>query len=265
MFPLWSTKTTEMKIYPSDLTDSQWKIIEKQLPAWQRGRKISLRSVFNALLYLNKAGCQWRMLPREYPKWQTVYYYFRVWKDMGVMEDLSQFCTEQSRMRKGRQPSPSLGIVDAQSVKTSFQGGFRGYDGNKRLVGRKRHIVVDTNGWIMGVLVQSAHHHENRLFELMCHELNNNFPRLEKIIADTGYRGSFANEQAQKHGWELQIVPRSENKQFNVVPKRWIVERTFAWLGGYRRLSKDFERLLDSSRSLIHLANIATTINIFPN
>lgn len=248
------------------MTDSQWEIIEKQLPNWQRVRKISLRSVFNALLYMNKAGCQWRMLPVEYPKWQIVYYYFRVWKDMGILAELSQFCTEKAREKKKKPASPSLGIVDAQSVKTSFQGGFRGYDGNKRIVGRKRHIVVDTNGWLMDALVQSAHHHENRLFELMCKQLDKNFPRLVKIIADTGYQGEFAAQQANKNGWELQIVPRSQHKkEFTVVPKRWIVERTFAWLGGFRRLSKDFERLLDSSQSFIYIANIATLLKIIPN
>lgn len=253
-----------MNIYPTDLTDNQWQRLEKQLPNWHRKRKISLRIIFNALLYLNKTGCQWRMLPKEYPKWQIVYYYFRVWKDHAVIEELSQFCTEQARLKISRCASPSMGIVDAQSVKTSFQGGFRGFDGNKRLVGRKRHIIVDTNGWLMGVLVHSAHHHESRLFELMCRQLGKNYPRLIKILGDTGYRGDFASQQARKNDWQLQIVPRSESKnRFAVVPKRWIVERSFAWLGGYRRLAKDFERLLDSSQALIQLANVANLIKIF--
>lgn len=254
-----------MNIYPTDLTDSQWQRLEKQIPNWQRRRKISLRSVINALLYLNKAGCQWRMLPKEYPRWEIVYYYFRVWKDLSVFEELSQYFTEQARIKKDKKACPSMGIVDAQSVKTSFQGGFRGFDGNKRLVGRKRHIVVDINGWLMAALVQSAHQHESRFFELMCIQLGKNYPRLEKIIGDSGYRTPFAKEQAEKRGWKLEIVSRDQQKVFKVLPKRWIVERSFAWLGGFRRLSKDFERQLESSQTFIQLANIANLLKIFPN
>lgn len=154
-------------MYTTDLTDAQWQGIKKFIPQNDRKRKYELRYIWNAILYWNKAGCQWRLLPNDFPKWKIVYYYFTKWAEMGVIEDIMHRVNELIRMKTGKQAQPSMVIIDCQSVKTTPVGGIRGYDGNKKIIGRKRHIIVDTMGNVLSVIVHAAHLHDTAMAELV--------------------------------------------------------------------------------------------------
>ncbi|MDL2262843.1 IS5 family transposase [Bacteroidales bacterium OttesenSCG-928-I21] len=250
--------------YPSNLTEKQWSFIENLIePNKKRKRKYSLRDIFNAILYVTKSGCQWRMLPIDFAPWNTVYFYYRKWKLEGVIEQIHEFLRDFIRKKLGRNQSPSLGIIDSRSVKTSRQSSEqRGYDGGKNVKGRKQHIIVDTLGLLLVVVVHSATTHDSRAAFSVIERLKNRFPRLKKIIADGGYRGDLAETIKKSFGWVLQVVLRSDTtKKFEVLPKRWIVERTFAWLEGFRRLSKDYEVLTDATEHMIMLAMIKIMLN----
>jgi len=211
--------------------------------------------VVNALFYLVKTGCQWRLLPREYPPWQTVYYYFRCWRDDGTWDRLHAALRTQVRQQVGKTMQPSAAILDSQSVKTTERGGVRGYDAGKQVNGRKRHLLVDTLGLILVVLVSSAAVQDRAAAEPLLSLARYSFPGLARIWADGGYRGTLVDWVAQWCGWVLEIIKRNDTaKGFVVLPKRWIVERTFGWLGRFRRLSKDYEYDTRSSETLILLA-----------
>ena len=248
-----------MKLYPSDLTDHQWKVIELILDD-QRKRKYPLRQIWNAIFYMLRTGCQWRMLPRDYAPWQVVYYYYSKWKNTGVIEQVHETLREMNRKQVNRDTSPSAGIIDSQSVKTTKKGGVRGFDGGKKVNGRKRHIVVDTMGFIMTVVVHAANIHDSIAAHNVFFTLRGRFPRLKVIFADGGYRGELVEMIKDQFRWIIEIVQRKD-REFNVLPKRWIVERTFAWLGNYRRLSKDYEYLTDTSEAMIQLSMIRLMIN----
>lgn len=242
--------------YPSDLTDTQWKRIEFFFSR-QTFRVHHPRSLVNALFYLNKSGCQWRMLPKGYPPWETVYYHFRHWIATGLWERLTDALRRAARIREGRRPSPSVAIIDSQSVKTTQVGGPRGYDGGKNVTGRKRHILVDTLGFLLAVLVQSAGLNDSQQAPHLLRRLVGKVPRLKVIFADEGYRGTPAGLVDRVFGWLWKLVRRDpEEKGFVVLTKRWIVERTFGWFGGYRRLSKDYEQLPEVSEAMVQLAAI---------
>ncbi len=242
--------------YPTDLTDSQWQYIKNFLDH-NRKRKHDLRVIINAILYLVKTGCQWRMLPADFPNWQSVYYYFRRWRDDGTMERIHHALHREVRQRQGREPSPSLGILDAQSVKTTMLGGVRGFDGNKRVKGRKRHIIVDTLGLIMGVFVCAADRAESEITLPLLQRIKGRFVRLVKLLGDAAYEHGVLMQVIERDfGWILEVSKRCV-QAFVVEPKRWIVERTFGWLGGYRRLSKDYERTLPVSEAMILWASIS--------
>jgi putative transposase len=241
-----------MQVYPTDLTDNQWSKIEKLFDT--RKRKHPLPDILNALLYITKSGIQWRMLPKEYPKWQLVYYYFRKWTAEGLIEEMHEILRSLCRIQSGRSESPSLGLIDSQSVKTSSMTQQKGYDGGKKIQGRKRHIVTDTIGFILAVVVHSADIQDRDGAKLVLQQLRFRFPRLRKIIADGGYTGELALWVLQLTGWVLEVVAKVAGiGGFNVIPKRWVVERTFGWFNFNRRLSKDYEINTDCSVAFIQL------------
>lgn len=247
--------------YPSDLSDKEWNIIKPHIPNPQtnRGRKRvhSYREILNAIFYLLRCCCAWRMLPHEYPHWKTVYHYFRLWRILGIWEHINNVLRTQLRILSGRKPEPSAAILDSQSVKTTETPGIRGYDAAKKINGRKRHILVDTIGLMLMVVVHTANIQDRDGAKLVLEQVIGTFPRLQLIWADAGYSGKLVDWVKVMCGWVLEIVKRSDNvKGFKVLPHRWIVERTFGWLGRYRRLSKDYEGLTQSSQALIYAAMI---------
>ena len=251
-----------MNHYPTNLSDSQWMLLEGVLND-KRKRKHSLRDIFNAIFYLLKTGCQWRMLPKCFPNWELVYYYFTKWKNTGVIEQIHEFLRDHIRQKVGRKVSPSLACIDSQSIKTTRLGGHdRGFDGGKHIKGRKRHIVTDSMGLLLTVVVHAANIHDSKGAFNVIATLKGRFGTLVKIVADGGYRGELIEKTKAAFGFVLDIVLRpDESPKFKVIPKRWVVERTFAWFESYRRLSKDFEYLTDTSETMIQFAMIKLMLN----
>ena len=250
--------------YPSDMTEEQWAIVEGLdiNKHWGPGRpmRLELRAVINAILYVLRTGCQWRYLPKEYPNYNSVYYHFRKWSWDGTWEEVNTALRERVRHQAGRQAQPSLAIIDSQSVKTTEVGGEHGFDGAKKVNGRKRHILVDTMGNLLKVIAHAANIGERAgAQELLLQLPEELWQRLEKILADGGYEGlDFQEWVEQTFDVEFEISLRPPHiKGFVLVPIRWVVERTFAWLGRYRRLSKDYERLTEMSEGMVYLASIS--------
>lgn len=249
--------------YNTDLIDQQWCIISPLLPINKgRGRppELDLQLVLNAILYLVRTGCQWRNLPKDFPKWQSVYYYFRKWSKDGSWQAINETLRKMEREKRGRDPEPTGAIVDSQSVKTTEAGGERGFDGGKNTKGRKRNVLVDTIGNLLSVVVNAANS-DDRIgakdaFAKLSVETT---ASLKKIWADGGYTGqNFLDWVHETLKAALEITYRPPNaKGFVVVPVRWVVERTLAWLGRYRRLSKDYEHCTKSSEGMIYVASIA--------
>jgi putative transposase len=246
--------------YPSDVTDEQWQVIKKQLPKRSRlGRPaLDRRWVVNAVLYLNRTGCQWRSLPHDFPKWKTVYTIFRRWKLDGTWERLHTALVRLVRQAAGKKPTPSVTILDSQSVRTAEGGEWRGYDAGKKLAGRKRHIAVDTLGLIWAVVVHGADWQDYEGGHFVLNQLRP-LRRLRVVFADSIYGRCGLPEWVSKtFGWVLQTVLRPVRAAgFVVLPKRWIVERTFAWISRCRRNSKDYERTIESSETMIYITMIA--------
>ena len=253
-----------MSQYSTNLTDKQWQVIKKFINTQERKRKHHLRDIVNAILYINKTGCQWRMLPSHFAPWQTVYYYFRKWKLEGVIEEIMDTLHSLVRKMAGREESPSMGIIDSRSVKTSHHvDSDRGIDGNKKVKGRKEHIVVDTLGIPMAVAVHEANLHDSKGAPKVLEKLEYKFPRLRKILADGGYQGTLGDWVARKFGWVVEVVLRPNEcpSKFQVIPKRWIVERTFSWLENFRRLTIDYEFLAETAETMVQVACIQMMLN----
>jgi len=246
------------KPYPTDLTNEQKRILEPLIPGPKtrgRPRTVDIWAVLNAIFYVLRTGCAWRMLPHDFPAWQTVYYYFRQWKKSGVFAAMNDALRADLRTAGGRKPDPSAAILDSQSVKTTEQGGPRGYDAGKKINGRKRHVLVDTLGLLLAVVVHPADIQDRDGAKLLLDKVKDRLPRLQLIWADGGYAGQLIDWVKDTCHWVLDIVKRPEDqKGFAVLPRRWVVERTLAWIGRYRRLSKDYERQTATSEAFIYAA-----------
>ncbi len=252
-----------MTNYPSNLTGSQWQYISNFLDT-DRNRKYELREVFNGILYLLKTGCQWRMLPGDFPDWRIVYYYFSSWKKNGVVEVLQEALVEKTRRESGRKGQPSVGIIDAQSVKSTLVSSeSKGFDAGKKVKGIKRHIIVDTLGLVLAVVVQGASLQDRDGAMEVINKMAESWRNITKIFADGGYRGKLIELIKTKFKIEMEIIKRNELHTFKILPKRWIVERTFSWMDANRRNSKNYERLNDTSVAMVHLSSIKIMLNRF--
>jgi len=247
--------------YSSTLTNRQWQLIRQLLPPRaRRGRRaLDRRRVINAILYVVRTGCQWRMLPKDFPNWSTVYGIFWRWRNDGTWERIHDALREKVRKAMGKKSTPSVAIIDSQSIRSAEGGEERGYDAAKKITGRKRHLAVDTLGLLLAVVVHRGDCQDQEGARWVIKKLSQKFSRLKVLFGDTAYgRSGLPAWTLKSFGWILQTVLRPVGVPgFVVLPKRWIVERTFAWLARYRRHSKDYEKTTASSEALTHLAMIS--------
>lgn len=252
-------------MYDSDLSDEEWAIIEHHFkPKDQRGNahKHPKKLIVDAILYVVKGGITWRLLPNDFPPWKTVYDRFRRWNKKETWTAALHELTQLHRQKEGRKPTPSYGIIDSQSVKTQYDSEERGIDGHKKVKGHKRHIIVDILGNLLHVQVHAANISDTVAAGPILQDTVTTYPTIKVFSGDLGYRGTaetFVSEQL-KLTLQISQKPATEPGQFKVIPKRWIVERTFAWLGHFRRLAKDFEILVTTAENMIRIAMLKLTV-----
>lgn len=277
------------RAYSTDLSDQEWAVLAPLLPSAKSGgrpRSVDLHRILDGIFYVLRSGCQWRLLPREFPPWSTVYDYFRKWRNAGVWERLNTALREQVRQQAGRERTPSAAIIDSQSVKVAERGGPHGYDGGKKVNGRKRHILVDTLGLLLKVVIHPANLQDREGAKLVLEGMPKHFPRLAHLWADSAYGGPLMTWITETLGWSVTIVrhPPPPSLQHEIIyedpsdwrkgwvekirtlpppkgfrgvlPRRWVVERSFAWIGRNRRMSKDYEYQLTTSEAWIYLSMI---------
>lgn len=249
-------------MYPSDLNDEEWALVghffDRSDPRGSRG-KFEKRTIVNAILYVAKGGITWRMMPNDFPPWNTVYDHFRRWNRRGVWEQALDFLNREVRSKQGKKETPTYAIVDSQSVKTQYASQDRGIDGWKKVKGHKRHIATDTLGNMLEVQVHAANVYDTNKGWQVCEKVAKKYPTVEAFSADQSYRGTTLGFVENTLGLRLDISSKPK-EGFQVVAKRWIVERTFAWLGAFRRLAKDFEMLTSTSENMIRIAMITITV-----
>ena len=256
----------EKQTYTSDMSDKQWGIIERLLPLEHNGPgrpiELDMRQVVDAIFYVVRTSCQWENLPKDYPNYNSVYYHYRKWCKDGTWQRINRALREQERRRRDRDEDPSAGVIDTQSVKTTEAGGERSYDAAKKVNGRKRHIIVDTVGNLLEVVVHAAGIQDYHGAKPLLLKLTETVSSLKRIWADGIYeKGGLVDWVHETLNIVLDIVKRDPDQVgFKVLPRRWVVERTFAWLGRYRRLSKDYEKCTRSSEGVVYIASIHTML-----